>query len=61
MARKKVATKRKAVDFSLLMAALLLVFIGIIMVFSSSWPEGMQDFGSGYYFLKKQAEITLHP
>ena len=54
MARKKVATKRKAVDFSLLMAALLLVFIGIIMVFSSSWPEGMQDFGSGYYFLKKQ-------
>lgn len=54
MARKKVVEKKKAVDFSLLMAALLLVFIGIIMVFSSSWPEGMQDFGSGYYFLRKQ-------
>lgn len=39
MARKKLAVKRKAVDFSLLMATLLLVFIGIIMVFSSSWPK----------------------
>ncbi|MBU5426795.1 putative lipid II flippase FtsW [Tissierella pigra] len=54
MAKKKSVEKKKAVDFSLLMTTLILVFIGIIMVFSSSWPEAMQDFGNGYYFLKKQ-------
>ncbi|WMM23357.1 putative lipid II flippase FtsW [Tissierella sp. MB52-C2] len=54
MAKKKSVEKKKAVDFSLLMSALVLVFIGIVMVFSSSWPEAMQDFGNGYYFLRKQ-------
>ncbi|MBU5313525.1 putative lipid II flippase FtsW [Tissierella carlieri] len=54
MAKGKSVKKKKAVDFSLLMGALILVFIGIIMVFSSSWPEAMQDFGDGYHFLKKQ-------
>jgi len=54
MAKKNSVKKKKAVDFSLLMGTLMLVFIGIIMVFSSSWPEAMQDFGNGYYFLKKQ-------
>lgn len=54
MARGKPVKKKKAVDFSLLMGTLMLVLIGIIMVFSSSWPEAMQDFGDGYYFLKKQ-------
>lgn len=54
MAKGNSVKKKKAVDFSLLMGTLLLVFIGIIMVFSSSWPEAMQDFGDGYHFLKKQ-------
>ncbi|WP_353094068.1 putative lipid II flippase FtsW [Tissierella praeacuta] len=54
MAKGKTVKKKKAVDFSLLMGTLMLVFIGIIMVFSSSWPEAMQDFGDGYLFLKKQ-------
>lgn len=54
MAKGKSVNKKKAVDFSLLMGTLVLVLIGIIMVFSSSWPEAMQDFGDGYYFLKKQ-------
>lgn len=54
MPRKKLVVKRKEVDFTLLLATLLLVFIGIIMVFSSSWPEAMQKFDNGYYFLKKQ-------
>jgi cell division protein FtsW len=54
MARKKAVAKKKAVDFTLLLATILLVFIGIIMVFSSSWPEGMKDFNNGYFFLRKQ-------
>ena len=54
MSRKRLVVKRKEVDFTLLLATLLLVFIGIIMVFSSSWPEAMQKFDNGYHFLKKQ-------
>lgn len=54
MAKKETLQRKKAVDFTLLISTLSLVFIGIIMVFSASWPEAMQDFGNGYYFLKKQ-------
>ena len=54
MGKKKTLQRKKAVDFTLLMSTLILVFIGIIMVFSASWPEAMQDFDNGYYFLKKQ-------
>ncbi|NMB07768.1 MAG: putative lipid II flippase FtsW [Tissierellia bacterium] len=51
MAKKDI---KKAPDFTLLLATLLLVFVGIIMVFSSSWPEGIKKYNDGYYFLKKQ-------
>lgn len=51
MAKK---VKKRAPDFTLLLSTLLLVFIGIIMVFSSSWPEGIKTFNDGYHFLKKQ-------
>ena len=54
MAKNKKAGNKKAVDFTLLMATLLLVLIGIVMVFSSSWPEAMQKYDDGYLFLKKQ-------
>jgi cell division protein FtsW len=50
MAKK---VKLKACDFTLLLATLLLVFIGIIMVFSSSWPEAIR-MNDGYFFLKRQ-------
>ena len=59
MSRKKTASKKKAVDFTLLLATMLLVFIGIIMVFSSSWPEGMKDFNNGYFFLRKQLIASM--
>lgn len=52
MAKK---SKKRAPDFTLLLSALLLVFIGIIMVFSASWPEAMKSFNNEYYFLKKQS------
>ena len=54
MARKKKSEKKKAVDFTLFLSIMILVFIGIIMVFSASWPEAMQKFGDGYHFLKRQ-------
>lgn len=54
MAKKKKVEKKRAVDFSLLMATLILVFVGIVMVFSASWPEALQKYGDGYLFLKKQ-------
>lgn len=48
--------KRKASDFTLMIATMLLVIIGIIMVFSSSWPKALYDpsIQDGYHFLKKQ-------
>lgn len=54
MTKKKSLGRRKEVDFTLLMATIILVFIGIIMVFSSSWPEAMQKYNDGYRLLKKQ-------
>ena len=54
MATKKKSEKKNAVDFTLFLAIMILVFIGIIMVFSASWPEAMQKFDNGYYFLRKQ-------
>lgn len=54
MARKEKQEKKKAVDFTLFLSIMVLVFIGIIMVFSASWPEAMQKFDNGYYFLRKQ-------
>lgn len=47
-------TKKRRVDFTLFLVTNLLIFIGIIMVFSSSWPEAMIEFGNGFYFLRKQ-------
>nr|WP_300002293.1 putative lipid II flippase FtsW [Tissierella sp.] len=53
MNKIKEETDKKAVDFMLLISITILVLIGIIMVFSASWPVGMSKFGNGYYFLKK--------
>lgn len=50
--------KKRASDFTLMIAVILLVFIGIIMVFSSSWPEALYKLGDGYHFLKKQLQAS---
>ncbi|WFA09631.1 putative lipid II flippase FtsW [Tissierella sp. Yu-01] len=54
MNKDKKVVKRKSADFILLIATISLVFVGIVMVFSSSWPEAMVEFNDGYHFLKKQ-------
>ncbi|RKD34298.1 putative lipid II flippase FtsW [Thermohalobacter berrensis] len=51
--------KKKASDFTLMIATILLVFIGIIMVFSSSYPEAYYKLKDGYYFLKRQLMYSL--
>jgi len=51
--------KKKASDFTLMIAIVLLVIIGIIMVFSSSWPDGLYKMDDGYYYLKKQLTASV--
>ncbi len=51
--------KKKACDFTLMISVLLLIFIGIIMVFSSSWPDGLYKMNNGYHFLKKQLVAAI--
>ena len=56
--------KRKGVqplvyDLGLLFPVLLLVGMGIVMVYSASSALAIKKFGSGYFFLKKQALFSL--
>ena len=51
--------KKRASDFTLFIATILLVFIGIVMVFSSSWPDALYKRNDGYYFLKKQLFASI--
>jgi cell division protein FtsW len=46
--------KRVSVDSWLFTATLLLVFIGLVMVFSASAVMAKDRYGSGYYFLLRQ-------
>ncbi|BBO82954.1 putative lipid II flippase FtsW [Desulfosarcina ovata subsp. sediminis] len=46
-------------DLGLLFPVLLLVGLGIVMVYSASSALAFKDFGSGYFFLKKQALFSL--
>ncbi|HLR21028.1 MAG TPA: putative lipid II flippase FtsW [Tissierellaceae bacterium] len=59
MAKKDKPNIRKAVDFTLFLSIILLVIIGIIMVFSASWPEAMKNYDNGYHFLRKQLVSAL--
>lgn len=52
MAKRK---KMGPVDFLLLISIISLVFIGLVMVYSSSWPEGINKYGSESFFFKRQA------
>jgi cell division protein FtsW len=46
-------------DLGLLFPVLLLVGMGIVMVYSASSALAFKKFGSGYFFLKKQAMFSL--
>jgi cell division protein FtsW len=46
--------KRISVDRLLFVATLLLVFVGLVMVFSASAVMAKERYNSGYYFLERQ-------
>ncbi|WDV44180.1 putative lipid II flippase FtsW [Clostridiaceae bacterium M8S5] len=52
-------TQKKSSDFMLLIAVIFLVFIGIVMVFSSSYPDAYGKFNDPYFFLKKQLKNAV--
>ena len=43
------------IDFGFLTVVLMLVLLGLIMVFSASYPSANYKYGDGLYFIKKQA------
>ncbi|WP_165442919.1 putative lipid II flippase FtsW [Senegalia massiliensis] len=45
---------KKASDFTLMITTIILVFIGIIMVFSSSYPDAYYKLNNPYHFLVRQ-------
>ncbi len=47
-------TKLGPTDFGFLVSVLLLLILGLIMVFSASYPSAYYQFGNGFYFIKKQ-------
>ena len=51
--------KKKAGDFILMIATVMLVFIGIIMVFSSSFYIANEKLNNPYFFLKKQVIASV--
>lgn len=46
-------------DVGLLFPVLFLVGVGIVMIYSASYALAFNKFGSGYFFLKKQALFAL--
>jgi cell division protein FtsW len=57
--QNKPAPAALSYDVTLLFAVLFLVGIGIVMVYSASSALALKKFGSGAYFLKKQALFAL--
>jgi len=55
MTKKQPHTQNTIYDVQLLFPVLFLVGIGIVMVYSASSALAIKKFGSGYFFLKKQA------
>ncbi|MGM0396376.1 MAG: putative lipid II flippase FtsW [Bacillota bacterium] len=51
--------KKKPVDFIIFISVITLVFIGIIMVYSASWPEGMVRYEDGSHYAKRHIQWAL--
>lgn len=58
-AKHNPTTQPVVYDLGLLFPVLLLVGMGIVMVYSASSALALKKFGSGYFFLKKQALFSL--
>lgn len=53
------ATKRRNPDFSLFLAAILLVGLGLIMIYSASAILAAEQYNDSYFFLKRQGIWAL--
>ncbi|MDO8520288.1 MAG: putative peptidoglycan glycosyltransferase FtsW, partial [Deltaproteobacteria bacterium] len=56
---EKGALAQRPFDVYLLLATLLLVFVGTVMVFSSSAVFARENFGDSYFFLKKEVLFVM--
>ena len=56
---RRSATQPVVYDLGLLFPVLLLVGMGIVMVYSASSALALKKFGSGYFFLKRQATFSV--
>lgn len=56
MRKKRVHTlkKRKSVDFFLLVSVLLLIILGMIMMYSASYPKALGEFNDPGHFIRRQ-------
>lgn len=57
MAKNK--KQKQPVDFIIFISVITLVFIGIVMVYSASWPEGMVRYEDGSHYAKKHIQWAI--
>ncbi len=57
--KKAISESAPPYDVKLLFSVLFLVGIGIVMVYSASSALALKKYGTGYFFLKKQAFFSL--
>lgn len=51
---KKTVLKKTPFDFPFLITVFILLILGLIMVFSASYPSAYYNHGSGFYYIKRQ-------
>jgi len=55
--KKQLTTSRLSktgFDFGFLITVITLLVLGLLMVFSASYPSAYYNFGNGFYFIKRQ-------
>lgn len=50
---------KKPIDFLIFISVIILVFMGIIMVYSASWPEGMVRYEDGSHYAKRHIQWAV--
>lgn len=51
---RKLRVTKTGYDFGFLITVIILLVLGLIMVFSASYPSAYYNYGSGFYFIKRQ-------
>lgn len=56
---RQTVVRQGSMDMGFLAVVLMLVLMGLIMVFSASYPSANYRFGDGLHFIKKQAGLAV--